>query len=385
MRKILLTFILLFCGFSLANADQDLPTQESFIEKGVVTAVLSNKHDTDLERVFDSEQVVQILNVKVLTGDLKDKEIKIKNYITSNPAYDVKVKKGDRVILESNDDQEAIDNDSNSQQAKKEDQDEEDIDDINIIAKDNSPIIFIMTGLFLLALLIIGGYKGMKTLVSLGFTIILIIFVLLPGILGGWPPIPATVCVAIASVLITSFLTGGINLKSICTSLGVTISLILAGILSSFVLSATSINGIDSQECLALLGEHPELNFTGILTSAFIISTLGAILAVADKVSKNVHKSCEKKPDSDFMTLFKSGITSTKELTGTMANTLIFAYLGNAIPLLLLSFGTPFIKFINFNVVITEISAAIVGGIAIICCTPITAAISAYLNRKFAK
>jgi uncharacterized membrane protein len=375
MWKILFFILLLLFNFNFltAKAQADLPDQSSFLEKGVVTSVLSRTHDKELEEVFDTEQIVQILNVKVLTGEFKNKEFKIKNYITSNPAYDVDVKTGDRVVLETNDQPDVDDIEVKN----------DNTEDINIIAKDNSGVMLVLIGLFLLSLLIVGGYKGMKALLSLGVSLFLVVFVLVPGILIGWHPIPATVFIAVIATILTSFISSGITIKSLTTSLGVTVTLVLAGIFSSLILSVATVNGIDSQEFIAILGEYPDLNFRGILSSGFIISTLGAVITIASNVSANINQIKIANPDAGYRYLFSSGLASTKELTGNMANTLIFAYLGNAIPLLILAFSTPFIKFINFNVVIAETTAAILGGVAIIFCTPITAAISAYFNKKY--
>jgi len=237
MQKISFFILLLLFNFNFltAKAQEDLPQPNSFLEKGIVTSVLSRTHDKELEEVFDTEQIVQILNVKVLTGEFKDKQFKIKNYITSNPAYDVDVKTGDRVVLETNDQADIDDIEVKN----------DNTEDINIIAKDNSGVMLVLVGLFLLSLLIVGGYKGMKALLSLGISLFLFIFMLIPGILIGWHPIPATVFIAVIATILTSFISSGITIKSLTTSLSVTITLVLTGIFSSLILSIATVNGID--------------------------------------------------------------------------------------------------------------------------------------------
>jgi len=295
---------------------------------------------------------------------LKDREVELQNFITSNPTYDIKVKEGDRVVLEV---------------------EQNDEKEVNITAKDNSPIILILLGVFFLAFLSIGGYKGLKSLTSILFTTFLIFFGLLPAILNGHSPILITILVVTISSIFGIFLNEGINAKSICSILGVIFSLTLAGLLSHLFISLASINGIDSQEGTFLWGEYPDLNFKGILTSAIMIGTLGAITSVGTSVTYHINKFKKTQKNYSFDELFHSGISKGKNIIAPIANTLIFAYIGNALPLLLLSFNTPFLKFINSNSLIIEIFAALIGSISIIFCVPITAAIYAYfchITRK---
>ena len=81
--------------------------------------------------------------------------------------------------------------------------------------------------------------------------------------------------------------------------------------------------------------------------------------------------------------LFKSGMNVGRDIIGTMSNTLILVYLGSSLPLVLLSSNIDMVKFFNLNQVATEILSAIVGSIAILACVPITAAISAFMIKKF--
>lgn len=384
MRKffILLSFLALTffldSNFSLAD---DLPNKEVILEKAVVTRILSEKHDKDLEKIFNTEQIIQVLNIKILSGELKDKEVKVKNYLTNNPEYDIKIKEGDRVIIEKDTEDDADEQEVKTKKEVEDDADETD-DDINITAKDNSPIILIVSGIFMLALLLIGGYKGLQTLISILFTASLVAFVLIPAILTGISVIPTAIGVGILAALFGIFLTNGINLKSTSASLGAALSLIITGAISAGIIYLSEINSIDSKEGLVLLNQYPDLNFSGILTASVIISTLGAIMSVATAISNYIAKVKKTNPDYGFKKLFKKGTTAGKEAVGTMVSTLVFAYLGLALPLLLLAFSVPFLKFINLEVVITEISAAIVGGLAIILCSPITSAIGAGIFGK---
>lgn len=366
-------------NFSLAN---DLPSQEAFIEKGIVTKILSEKHDKDLEKLFNTEQIIQILNIKILTGKLKNKEVKIKNYLTSNPEYDIKIKQGDRVIIER--DIEAEDDDEYYNSPKNGGNSEDGSDEtINITAKDNSPIILAASGLFLLLLLAIGGTKGLKTIAVLGFAGFLIKFILIPAILTDTAVISTIISIALASTIFGVFILNGLNIKSACALIGASLSFILAGLLSAAVIYLAAINNIDTKEGMILMNEYPDLNFGEILTASVVISVLGALISTGIAIANYIGQSLNT--DYDFKNLFKKGIFAGKEATGTVISTLLFAYMGGALPLLLLSFSIPFIKFINLGIVLTWFSIIITGGIAIILCSPITSAVTAYIMPKFVR
>lgn len=357
-----LLILILFSTFNLSFA-QDLPQQEEYLEKGMVVDIVQQKHDSELEKIFMSDQIVQTLKVKILSGEFQNKEFNIENYLTSNPAFDINLKKGDRVLLEMD----------NPQDSK----------NINITSKDNTPIILILVGFFALSLMLIGGYKGMKALFLIIFTISLIFFGLIPLVLNSFDSFWITVGVATILIFFTTFIFGGINIKSISASLGSIFSLILAGFLSKFIIYLTALNGISSQEALALWDKYPKLNFHDILASTLILGTVGAVTYTSMSIANCINEIKKSREDYGFKELFHSGMNVGKDIIGPMINILIFVYLAGLMPLLLLSFDMPFVKFLNFSSVIAGILAILVGSIAIIYCVPITSAISAWLICKF--
>lgn len=359
MNKIFLMILAFFLSLNTVFA-QDLPEEhKTFYAKGVVQELeVDNKND-ELDSAFMSQQIRQILGVKILTSELKGQSVQVENYLSNNPLYDIDVKKGDRVLLE-------IDEDADSYT-------------VNVAAKDRSPVLMTVLGIFFLSLLLVGGYKGFNSLISILITAGLVFFVLIPAFLSGYSPIPITIAIAVLSTFLTMFIVGGINTKSLAASLGTVISLGAAGGLSMLVIHMASLKGLYSHEAMVLWSSMPELNFKGILTSAMIIAALGAAMDVGMSIASCINEVNNSCKDFDFHKLFKSGMNVGKDIIGTMSNTLIFAYLGGSMPLLLLSVNIPFDKFVNLNSVTTEILAALIGTIAIVACVPITALITAYL------
>jgi len=205
---------------------------------------------------------------------------------------------------------------------------------------------------------------------------------LTPLILSGMNPILATVLVCVFASIIAIYLVGGINPKSTAAILGTVLSLAIAGTLSVLSIKFAGLTGFSSEESMFLFTAHPTLNFVGILASAMIIGALGAVMDIGMSISSTVNELYCSNQDMCVRDLFTSGMNVGKDIIGTMANTLILAYLGGALSLVLLSSNIDMQKFFNLNQVATEISAALIGSIAIVLCVPITAIISAYLIRR---
>jgi len=243
--------------------------------------------------------------------------------------------------------------------------------------------LYFLTGLFFALLLIIGRKKGLFSLVSILVTLGLIFWALTPLILSGMNPILATVSICVLASVIAIYLVGGLNAKSSAAILGTVLSLIIAGILSVFSIKYASLTGFSSEESMFLFSAHPSLNFVGVLASAMIIGALGAVMDIGMSISSTVNELFSSNSQMSVRELFTSGMNVGKDIIGTMANTLILAYLGGALSLVLLSSNIDMQKFFNLNQVATEISAALIGSIAIVLCVPITAIISAWLVLKF--
>lgn len=308
------------------------------------------------------KQVKQSVEVQILTGSHKGEKVIIDNMLMGNPAYDINLKKNDKVVLHA----------------------EEDASGANFFIADKyrQGTLYFLAGLFIFLLLVIGRKKGFYSLVSILVTLGLIFWVLTPLILSGINPILATVCVCVLAAVVAIYLVGGFNYKSTAAILGTVLSLAIVGGLSFLCIKFASLTGFSSEESLFLFSAHPDLNFVGVLASAMIIGALGAVMDIGMSISSTVNEIFSSNSKMKVSELFNSGMNVGKDIIGTMANTLILAYLGGALSLVLLSNNIDLQKFFNLNQVATEISSALIGSIAIVLCVPITAIISAYLIKK---
>ena len=362
MKKLLLILFLII-GICLPAQAEDKTILKS--ETGIVESV---KYE-DAESINQGEQTTkQEVTVRVLTGNFKGSERIIDNMLTGNPAYDIPLSKGDKVILHM----EPVSDTVTGPQ------------DVDIFIADiqRNTQIYIFTGIFCILLLIIGRKKGLTSIISILSTIALIFFMLMPMVLNGFCPIASAVLTGILSTVITIYLVGGFNSKSSSAIIGTSISLIFAGALSMLAIYFAHLTGFAGEENMFLYTARPDLSFTGILSASMIIAALGALMDTAVSIASTVNEIYETDKSLTVRQLFKSGMNVGRDIIGTMSNTLILVYLGSSLPLVLLSSNIDMNKFFNLNQVATEILSAIIGSIAILACVPITAVIAAVLIKR---
>ena len=362
MKKLLLILFLIIGICLPAQADDKIILKSE-------TGVVENIKYEDAESINQGEQTTkQEVTVRVLTGDFKGSERIIDNMLTGNPAYDIPLSKGDKVILHMEPVSDTVTT-------------PEDVD-IFIADIQRNTEIYIFTGIFCILLLIIGRKKGLTSIISILSTLVLIFFMLMPMILNGFCPIASAVLTGIISTVITIYLVGGFNSKSSAAIIGTSISLVFAGALSMLAIYFAHLTGFAGEENMFLYTARPDLSFTGILSASMIIAALGALMDTADSIASTVNEIYETDKTLSVKQLFKSGMNVGRDIIGTMSNTLILVYLGSSLPLVLLSSNIDMNKFFNLNQVATEILSAITGSIAILVCVPATAIIAAILIKR---
>ena len=364
---VIILFIMTFAtqAFAVENVDKQVLKSEI----GQVRSV-ENFGNEELSQGGELKQVRQSVEVNVLTGYHKGEKVIIDNMLMGNPAYDINLKNGDKVILH-------VEQENSNLQTG----------GVNFFIADKyrAGSLYFLAGLFCLLLILVGRKKGFFSLISIVVTLGAIFWGLTPLILSGMNPILATVLTCVLSAILSIYLVGGLNAKSTAAILGTVLSLVLAGGLSVFTIKFASLTGFSCEESLFLFSAHPQLNFVGVLASAMIIGALGALMDIGMSISSTVNELFEGNTQLSVKDLFDSGMNVGRDIIGMMSNTLILAYLGSALSLVLLSSNIDLQKFFNLNQVATEISSALIGSIGIVVCVPITAIFAAYLIKRFNK
>lgn len=307
----------------------------------------------------------QPTQVEILEGPLKGATVTINNEITDNPAFNVAATPGRELVLSVV--KERGDN-----------------PEIAIADYHRAPALGILLALFLFVFLYFGGKNGLKSLAGLLVGIGLIAGVLLPLSRQGVDPllIASGICVAVCAT--TTFLVAGFSRKAVAATLGTIGGVIIAGISSDLVIRFAPLTGLSSEEAQILRGSltnpTPEF-FTGLLAAGMLIGALGVIMDVAVSIASATYEVAETDKNLTRGDLYKKGMNVGRDIMGTMTNTLILAYAGSALPLLLLMAQMPSIKLINLDLVATEVASALTGSLGLVCTIPLTAFASACLMR----
>lgn len=245
------------------------------------------------------------------------------------------------------------------------------------------PWIIGMLVLFCLALVIIGGWQGFRALVGLVFTFACVVWLLLPLALKGWETVPLTVAIVTVTSTVCFYLLGGWQTKMVSAALGTLCGVVIAALLGQLairLLSATAYT-MDEAEGLILARYDTGLKLNGLLLSGILIAAEGAVMDTAMTVASAMSELKEKRPDIGRLELFRSGMAIGRDATGTMANTLILAFAGSSLNMMLLiySYHVSFIQLMNTDYIAVEVVRAVAGTMGVILTVPCVAAISAAL------
>jgi len=237
-------------------------------------------------------------------------------------------------------------------------------------------LLWLVIGFFLL-LIIIGGVKGLKAVLTLLITVCVIFFILIPTILKGADPVLSAIAICTMITLMAILIINGVNKKAFAAIIGTTGGVVAAGILAKLVGVAAQLTGLGDEEAqmLMYLPTEVHFDFQGLLFAGIIIGALGAAMDVAVSLSSAMFELKEHNPTLPGTGLLRSGMNIGRDMMATMSNTLILAYTGGTLPLLMLlvSFKMPFIDIINKDLIASEIVRALAGSIGLILTIPITA------------
>lgn len=237
--------------------------------------------------------------------------------------------------------------------------------------------------IFLLGILIFGRSKGVKTILSLVFTCLAIFIVFIPAILAGYNAYLVSIITCLYIIVVTLALIGGPEKKSVASALGCAGGVMIAGILSVIMDHMLKLTGyLDDQSMyVSLLNESNPIDLKAIIFASIIIGAMGATMDVSMDISASLFEIHRKIPDISFGHLVHSGFTIGRDIMGTMANTLILAYIGSSLTTVLLfaSYQASLEQLFNRELIIVELLQALCGSIGILCTIPISALIASAL------
>jgi uncharacterized membrane protein len=246
--------------------------------------------------------------------------------------------------------------------------------------------LMVFVGLFAFAVIALGGWQGVRSLVALGVSFLAIFYVLLPGLLAGYNPLLLSFLVAAGILFGAIFFTHGFNRESLVAYGGTMLAVGLTGILAIMAVGATELSGFASDESVYLnFNTDGLLDFTGLLLGAIIVGVLGVLddIAVTQAaVVVELYNSNSKLSPRD---VYKRALRVGREHVGALVNTLVLAYAGASLPMLMYFYLAPvgFWSLINSEIFATEIIRAVVGSIGLIMTVPIVTGLAVWYLKDY--
>lgn len=261
---------------------------------------------------------------------------------------------------------------------------------VTVYSKDRTSAIYLFLLFFCLIICLIGGKKGIKAIASLGFTGICIIYLMFPLMYQGVSPIGITIVVVILSTLLTLWLLGGVSKKTVSAVIGTVSGVVAAALAAILFGKAAGITGynVSDIETLNYVAQNTHVKIGELLFAGIIIAALGATMDVGMSIASTIQELHERSPKLGTKELFVSGIRVGRDMMGTMANTLIFAYVGGALSTLVVNYAynLSYNQLINSYVIGVEIMQGLSGTLGVVLTVPITAAAASVLiGHKKAK
>ena len=327
-----------------------------------VTAVLADNAQEDFQNAEGRRVGDQELEIRILSGDHKDEIMTVTNYMSA--LFNVDVDQGDRIIVRIMTDEDG------SYYA-------------SVFNYDRGIVLGVFLLIFFALLAVLGGKKGVGALAGLLLTLGCIWFILIPCLIRGVPAVPVTIGVSAVSAAAGLIFLNGYSKKTLCAVCGCVGGVLAAGIAAAAVGTLSPMNGFNMQEAenLILYGADRGLKVSGLLVCGVLISALGAVMDVALGIASSVWEMKEQNPDASAKSLFRSGMQIGKDAMGTMANTLILAFAGSSLNMLILvqTYDIPFLQLINTDSIALEVVQSVAGSVGILLTVPLVAFISARL------
>lgn len=328
------------------TSSQETNQEESF--EAEVVQILAEKTITPANA--DTEQVIQNLQLKILSGARKGEVIELENGNTpmvNRQKYDL----ADKLVI--------------SQTAG------------NYYISDvvRRPVLAWLFVIFVAAAILVGRGQGLTSLLGLGASFAVIFWFVLPKIAEGENPIVIVILACLVIVPLMFVLSHGLNKKTWVAMAATIITMALTGLMIAFFVDAAVLTGLASEEAGFLEAMNPGLiNLKNLLIAGMLFATLGVLDDITISQAAVVEELKKAKPEIKFWQLYRQAMQVGRDHIASMINTLILVYAGASFPLLLMftQSGQSLGLTLNFELIADEIVRTLTGSTGLILAVPLT-------------
>jgi uncharacterized membrane protein len=229
-----------------------------------------------------------------------------------------------------------------------------------------------------------GRLRGALSLLGLALSLGIVLVFIVPAILDGEPPLAVALFGSLAVMLVTISLAHGLGAKSLAAILGTTASLVLVALLAAAFTSLAHLTGLSSEEATLLQLSGIEVSFDGLLLAGMVVGALGVLDDVTVSQASTVLALRAANPSLAFGQLYRRATEVGRDHVSATVNTLVLAYVGASLPVLLIfsSGSLGVVEAVNVELIAKEVVATLVGSIGLIAAVPVTTALAALLARR---
>lgn len=350
-----------------------IPTgyEEAVIYKGTDRCA-AEVLETDNDSIIDTGLIrsgEQTCRIKLLGGKFKGQETEGINMLNGSLENDKLFEVGDKAqVVISYDGEEIL--------------------SVNMIDHYRIPFEILLAGIFILVLVLVAGKTGIRAILSFSITVLMIWKVLVPAYLNGHNPVLVGFLITGILTIVIISLVYGFERRAAAAVFGAMAGLLVTAVTGIIFTEVLNIHGaiMPYSESLLYSG-YSNLNLTQIFMASIFIGSSGAVMDLSVDITSAVYEVIEKKPDISWKEAARSGMNVGRAAMGTMTTTLLLAYSGGYITLLMvfMAQGTPIYNILNYKYVASEILDTMVGSMGLVTVAPLTALSSGILLTRRAE
>jgi uncharacterized membrane protein len=246
------------------------------------------------------------------------------------------------------------------------------------------PPLVLLAVIFVIAVIALGRWKGLRALVGIVISFGVILFFLLPSLLRDNPAVPVALVATIVIAFLALYLAHGVNITTTVALVGTLASLFVIAFLSLVFVELTRLTGLAAEEAQVLRVTAEALDLRGLLIAGIIVGALGVLDDVTVTQVSAVAELRRANPDLTRWELYTSAVRIGRDHIASTVNTLVLAYAGASLPLLLLFVqrDQPWARIGASEIVAIEIVRTLVGSIGLVLAVPVTTGLAAALLTR---
>jgi uncharacterized membrane protein len=227
---------------------------------------------------------------------------------------------------------------------------------------------------------LVARWRGLASLVGLAFAFFVLLQFVLPGILADEPPMLVTLVGCSAIMFVVLYLAHGFSARTTTALVGTLFGLFLVAVLGAMSVQAARLTGLTSEETVQLATYDPTLDFSGLVIAGVVVAGLGVLNDVTITQASAIWQLQEASPGMTWRQLYTRGMAIGRDHIASTVYTIVFAYAGASLPLLLLFelYAQPAGVTITSSALAEEVIRTLVGSIALVLAVPVTTAAGAF-------